>query len=185
VTAAARLPGEGPASPEAVAQALLDGVLAYFADPQQVGPGYPELPLRRYVAGGDPRAVAWDDTAGQVTVTLGRILLGLNATTPPQPIRVPRTDPANAGRYQRTAAYEVQIVRCAPALAGPDVLDAHGAQVTADAGHLIRAVLDVARSGALTRVPVAEAGITVEDLITLGPSGGAAAVAVGLTVPLL
>lgn len=177
----ARLPGGGPASPAAVAQALLDGVLAWFADNAPT----PELPARRYVAGGDPRAVAWDDTNGQVTVALGRILLGLDATRAPQPVRVPRASPANSGRYQRTASLEVQIVRCAPALAPAEELHAHGLQVIEDGGNLIRAVLDVAKSGALTRVPVAEAGITVDDLVTLGPDGGAAAVAVGITVPLL
>ena len=178
---AARLPGGGPASPEAVAQALLDGVVAWFTTHAPD----PPLPERRYVAGGDPRTVAWDDTAGQVTVCLSRILLGLDSTRPPTPVRVPRTSPANAGRYQRTASFEVQIVRCAPGLAGADVLHAHGMQVTADAGNLIRAVLDVANSGALTRAPVAEVGITVDDLVTLGPSGGASAAAIGLLVPLL
>jgi hypothetical protein len=183
VTEPARLPGTGPASPAAVAQALLDGVVAWFAD--NTPEDYPALPERRYVAGGDPRAVAWDDTDGQVTVTLGRILLGMDSTRPPAPVRVPRASPANAGRYQRTASFEVQVVRCAPALASTDVLHDHGMLVTEDAGYLIRAVLDVAKSGVLTRGPVAEAGVTVDDLVTLGPSGGAAACAVGLHVPLL
>lgn len=179
----ARLPGTGPASPSAVAQALLDGVVAWFAE--HTPEGYPELPARRYVAGGDPRTVAWDDAAGQVTVALGRLLLGLDGTRAAEVVRVPRRSPANAGRYQRTASLEVQIVRCAPALASADVLHDHGLLVIEDAGYLIRAVLDVANSGALTRRPVAEAGVTVEDLVTLGPSGGAAGVAVGLLVPLL
>lgn len=185
MTAPARLPGEGPASPEAVAQALLDGVLAYFADPEKVGPDYPELPLRRYVAGGDPRTVAWDDTAGQVTVCLGRILLGLDAQAAPRPQRVPRASPANAAAVQRTASLEVQIVRAAPALAPAEELHAHGIQLTRDAGHLLRAVLSVTASGALSRRPVGEQRITVDDLVTLGPMGGAAGIAVGVTVPLL
>lgn len=178
---AARLPGERPASPAAVAQALLDGVVAWFSEHAPD----PPLPARRYVAGGDPRAVAWDTTDGQVTVTLGRILLGLDAARPAAPVRVPRTPPANHGTRQRTASFEVQIVRCAPGLASPDQLHTHGLQVAADAGHLVTAVLDVANSGALTRRPVAEAGITVDDLVTLGPDGGTSATAVGLLVPLL
>jgi hypothetical protein len=185
VTAAARLPEEGPAAPETVAQALLDGVLSYFADPANVGPGYPPLPARRYVAGGDPRTVAWDDTAGQVTVCLGRILLGLDAQAAPRPQRVPRADPANAAAIMRTASYEVQIVRAAPALAPAEELHTHGLLLTRDAGHLIRAVLSVTGSGALSRRPVGEQRVTVDDLITLGPMGGAAGVAVGVTVPLL
>jgi hypothetical protein len=183
VSELARLPGVGPASPDAVAQALLDGVVGWFAD--NTPDDYPALPARRYVAGGDPRAVAWDDTAGQVTVTLGRILVGLDSTRSQQPVRVPRASPANSGRYTQTASFEVQVVRCAPALAPADALHAHGLLVTADAGYLIRAVLAVANSGALTRAPVGEAGVTVDDLVTLGPDGGAAAAAVGLTVPLL
>lgn len=168
-----------------MAQALLDGVIAWFTDEGNTGPDYPGLPERRYVAAGDPRAIAWDDTAGQVTVALSRILLGLDATRTPQPVRVPRASPANHGRYQRTASYEVQVVRCVPTLTDAATLHAHGLLVLRDAGLLIRAVLDVANSGALTRRPVAEVGVTVDDLITLGPSGGAAAPAVGLTVPLL
>jgi hypothetical protein len=178
---AGRLPGNGPASPETVAQALLNGVTAWFAEHAPD----PALPERRYVAGGDPRAVAWDTTAGQVTVTMGRILLGLDATRPAVPARVPRRDPANAGKTVRTVSLEVQIVRCAPGLAGADALHAHGMQVTRDGGNLIAAVLHVANAGQLTRRPAAEAGVTVEDLVTLGPSGGAAASAVTITVPLL
>lgn len=182
---AARLPGERPARPELVAQALLDGVVDWFSQEANTGPDFPELPARRYVAGGDPRAVAWDTTDGQVTVTLGRLLLGLDATRSPQPVRVPRAAPANRGGKVVTASYEVQIVRCAPGLAGADELHRHGIQVTRDGGLLVRCLLDVASSGALTRSPVGEAGVTVEDLVTLGPDGGAAASAVSLTVPLL
>lgn len=178
---AGRLPGSGPASPEAVAQALLNGVTAWF---EEHAPD-PPLPARRYVAGGDPRAVAWDTTAGQVTVTMGRILLGLDATRPAPAARVPRRDPANAGITTRTVSLEVQIVRCAPGLAGAEQLHAHGMQVTRDGGNLIAAVLHVAKTGQLTRRPVGEAGVTVEDLVTLGPSGGAAASAVSVLVPLL
>ncbi len=168
-----------------MAQALLDGLIGWFADEDNTGPDYPGLPERRYVAAGDPRAIAWDDTAGQVTVALSRIMLGLNSISPPQPVRAPRTSPANHGRYQRTATFEVQVVRCVPTLCDADTLHAHGLLVLRDAGLLIRAVLDVANSGALTRRPVAEVGVTVDDLITLGPSGGAAAPAVGLAIPLL
>jgi hypothetical protein len=178
---AGRLPGTGPALPEAVAQALLDGVLGWFAEHAPD----PPLPTRRYVAGGDPRAVAWDTTAGQVTVTLSRILLGLSAANAPAPARVPRADPANHARVIRSASFEVQIVRCAPGLASAEQLHAHGIQVTRDGGNLIRAVLAVANDGQLTRRPAGEAGVTVEDLTTLGPSGGAAASAVTITVPLL
>lgn len=176
-----RLPGSGPASPDGVARALLDGVVAWFGEHAPD----PPLPARQYVAGGDPRAVAWDDTNGQVTVALGRIGLGLDATRPPAPVRVPRASPANHGAAQRFASFEVQIVRCVPVLSTPAVLNDHGLLVTADAGHLITAVLAVAKQGSLTRIPVAEAGVTVDDLVTLGPSGGAAAAAVSVTVPLL
>lgn len=186
-----RLPAAtGPAPVAAVAARLLDWVLAWYeerTDPDN--PAAPDpLPARRFVAGGAPREVAWDLQDGQVHVALERLLTALDPTAPAAPARSPRRDPANIGRINRTAALEVQIVRCVPipdlALPSAELLHDQGLALDADAGHLLSAVLDAVRSGALLREHAA-ASIQVGDVFTLGPSGGAAAVALLVSVPLL
>lgn len=194
MTAPARLPrGSGPAPVAEVAQQLLDWVVAWYAERRNdADPAAPvPLPQRRYVAGGAPREVAWDLQDGQVTVCLERIITALDPYAQPVPARSPRRDPANIGRINRSAALEVQIVRCAPtpddptAVPSREVLDAYGRLLIADAGHLLSAGHDAVRNGVLLREHVGQAGILIGDVLTLGPMGGAAAVALTLTVALL
>lgn len=170
-----------------MARVLLDHVVAWYeerADPDDPTAPTP-LPARRYLAGGAPREVPWDDPVGQVTVALERVMLALDPTAPPAAARSPRRPPGNVGRLNRSVAMELQIVRCAPALSPTEVLDAHGTLVAADAGHLMTAVTDAVQLGVLLREHVAQAPVLIGDLVTLGPSGAAAAVAVSVTVPLL
>lgn len=195
MTAAARLPrGPGPAPVAKVAERLLDWVVGWYDDrSDREDPDAPTpLPSRRYLAGGAPREVAWDLQHGQVHVAVERLLTALDPNTPAISARSPRRDPANTGRINRAATLEVQIVRCAPAppdnpLASPAVeeLHAHGLLLTADAGHLLSAVADAVRQGALLREHVGQGPVQLGDVTTLGPMGGAAAVALVVTVPLL
>jgi hypothetical protein len=185
----ARLPrGAGPAPVAGVAQQLLDWVVAWYGDHADTEP----LPARRYVAGGAPREVAWDLQSGQVTVALERVITALHGDSPNRPGQSPRSSPANLGRLNRSAALEVQIVRCAPvppedplALPPAEDLHAHGLLLDADAGHLLSAVVDAVRQGVLLREHVGQGNVVVGDVFSLGPMGGAAAVALMVTVPLL
>jgi hypothetical protein len=195
MTAAARLPrGAGPAPVAAVAGRLLDYVVAWYAereDPDDPDAPTP-LPARRYLAGGAPREVPWDCQDGQVTVTLERVITALHPDSPAIPARSPRANPANLGRVNRSASLEVQIVRCAPAppddplgLPSVEELHAHALLLDADGGHLLSAVVDAVRSGALLREHVGQGQTGIGDVFSLGPMGGAAAVALLVTVPLL
>jgi hypothetical protein len=186
--------GQGPPTPAAVARVLLDRVVAYYtdhADPDDTDAPVP-LPARRYVAGGEPRAVAWDLDAGQVHVAYERVMTGHDPVSGiPPSARLPRASPANRANLARMAAFEVQIVRPAPALGQlrtlptTDQLDRHGHAIGLDLAHIARAVTEAARDGYLTRANVGEAPILIGDTVTLGPSGKVAAVAQALTIPLL
>jgi hypothetical protein len=184
----------GPPTPAAVARALLDRVVAYYTDHEDPDdPNAPvPLPTRRYVAGGEPRAVAWDLDAGQVHVAFERVITGHDPVAGiPPPARLPRTNPANRANLARMAAFEVQVVRPAPGLGqlrtfpSTDQLDRHGQAIGLDLTHLYLAVMGAARDGHLTRANVREAPILIGDGTTLGPSGKVAAVAQAITVPLL
>lgn len=193
MSAPARLPrGTGPAPVAGVAGRLLDWVVSWYAAHADDEDGPAPLPARRFLAGGAPREVSWDTQDGQVHVALERLLTALDPAAAAVAARSPRRDPANVGRLSRTAALEVQIVRCAPVLldnplALPPVeeLHGHGLTLAADAGHLLSAVNDAVREGALLREHVGQASIQVGDVFTLGPMGGAGAVALLVTVPLL
>lgn len=184
--------GQGPPTPAAVARALLDRVVAYYAEhaDDEVDPPAP-LPERRLLAAGEPRVIAWDDPLGQVHVAVERTVLGARPTQPAPQTRTRKASPANAGRLVRSCAYEVQIVRPAPALGwrgkipGLAEVDAHGYATDLDLAHLYRAAADAANGGHLERENVGEAEVVLGDCLTLGPSGGLAAVALGITVPLL
>jgi hypothetical protein len=190
----ARLPrGNGAAPVAAVARLLLDWVVAWYAehaDPADPAAPIP-LPARRFVAAGAPREVPWDTNAGQVTVAMERLIAALNPAAATAPARSPQRDPGNTGRIQRSASLEVQIVRCVPmppdplSVPSPDALDELGVTLTADAGHLMSALIDAVRRGALLREHVGQGQIAIGDVLTLGPLGGTAAVAGMLTVPLL
>jgi hypothetical protein len=184
--------GQGPPTPAAVARALLDRVVAYYeahAD-DEVDPPAP-LPERRLISAGEPRLIAWDGDLGQVHVSYERTVLGMRPTQPAPSSRTGHRDPANAGRLVRSCAMEVQIVRPAPALGwrgripGLDAIDAHGYACGIDLAHLSHAAVEAAKGRHLQRDNVREAEVIIGDCLSLGPSGALAAVALGITVPLL
>jgi hypothetical protein len=189
-----KLPREGgPPTPAAVALALLDAVVAYYAehaDPDNLTAPVP-LPEKRFIAGGVPREVAWDTEAGQVHVAYDRTVTGHRPQAPPDPARVPRTPGRNPARLVRTVALEVQVVRPAPGLGElrrlptTDELNRHGYAMGLDLHHLSRAVVEAVRDGAVSRVIAREAEVVVGDCMSLGPSGKVAGVAQAVTIPLL
>jgi hypothetical protein len=195
VTAAlTRLPrAAGPASPAQVGRVLLSWVEAWWAErADPADPAAPQpLPDARFMAGGDPRTVAWDSDAGQVTVALDRIVMGADPITAAVTVRSPRADPGNHMRITRHAVYEVQIVRPAPSLSyagsipGGTAIDAHGYELMGDIGHLATCLADGIRAGAFLREHVGQGQMILGDAESLGPSGALAGVACGLTVPLL
>ena len=185
--------GEGPPTPAAVAQALLDRVVAYYAkhaDSENLDAPVP-LPERRFVAGGEPRVVAWDLDLGQVHVAYERTFRALDPAVPTPPVRTGHRSPANRGNLVRTVTLEVQVVRPAPGLGQlrtlptQDELHRHGYAIGLDLHHLERAVRAAATEGHLTRENVREARVDLGDTLSLGPSGKVAAVAQSVTVPLL
>lgn len=184
------VPGQPPADPAAVARAILGTITAWWAA-HAADPNPPEaLPARQFVAPGAPREVAWDPQ-GQLHVALDHILAGLNPMQPPQPAQLPRSGQAGSpGALNRSALFEVQIVRCQPSLTAAgriptrDTLDAQGATLVADAGHLSRAAIAGAKAGDWLREGV-HGQITVGDVTTVGPQGELAAIALALTIPLL
>jgi len=184
--------GSGPPSPAAVARALLEHIEGWYATHAEdaVDPAVP-LPERRYVAGGAPREVAWDEDAGQLTVAIERVSFGARPTGPVGGTQAGRRDPGRRAGLTRLVSLEVQIVRPAPALdfygRAPerDELDAHGYLLGVDAKHLAGAVVDAASGTALLREIVPQAEVVLGDLLTLGPSGKVAGLAQVVTVPLL
>jgi hypothetical protein len=195
VTAAlTRLPhGPGPASPAPVGRALLTWVEQWWAEREDpTNPDAPQpLPDARYLAGGDPRTVAWDHDTGQVTVALDRTVMGMDPIATAVKARSPRADPANRGVLTRHAVFEVQIVRPAPDLSfagsipSGTAIDAHGYLTMGDLGHLLTCLADGIRAGAFLREHVGQGELILGDGESLGPSGALAGVACGLTVPLL
>jgi hypothetical protein len=176
-----------------VGRALLTWVETWWeerADPDDPDAPQP-LPGARYLAGGDPRTVAWDHDEGQVTVALDRVVMGLDPTTPAVPGRSPRRDPGNAPLLVRHAVYEVQIVRPAPSLSyagaipGGTAIDAHGYELMSDQGHLLTCLADGLRTGAFLREHVGQGPVILGDGESLGPSGALSAIACGVTIPLL
>lgn len=189
------LPREGgPPRPSALARALLDAVIAYYAehaDPDDLDAPVP-LPERRFVAGGEPRVIAWDLDEGQVHTAYERTIGARNPTAPQAPGRLPRSDGSQRpGTLARSLALEVQIVRPAPGLGQLRTLpterdlDRHGIAIGNDLYHLERAVREAAKRGDLMREQVREADVIIGDCLSLGPSGKLAAVALGITVPLV
>jgi hypothetical protein len=184
--------GQGPPTPAAVARALLDRVVAYYAahEADEVDPPAP-LPAAQFLAAGEPRVIAWDRELGQVHVSYERAVLGMRPTQPAPATRTGHANPANRGKLVRSVALEVQIVRPAPALGyrrrvpSATEVDLHGYAVGVDLYHLSRAAVEAAQGRHLQRENVGEAEVVIGDCLTLGPSGKVAAVALGITVPLL
>jgi hypothetical protein len=186
--------GSGPPTPAAVARALLDRVVAYYAE--HLDPEDPDAPValpdRRFLAGGEPRVIAWDLDAGQVHVAFERTQGGHDPLSGiPPTARLPRANSANRANLARMVSLEVQVVRPAPGLGQlrtlptEDQLDRHGYAIGLDLFHLNRAVVEAARDGYLTRSNVKESQVLVGDCQTLGPSGKVAGVAQAITIPLL
>jgi hypothetical protein len=103
-------------------------------------PGRPAAPPRRpYLAGGDPRTVAWDHDDGQAHRRPRPARHGPGPHRRRVTARSPRT-PAATARLVRHAVYEVQIVRPAPGLdfagsiPGGTAIDAHGYLLMSDPG---------------------------------------------------
>jgi hypothetical protein len=192
--AVTRLPrSAGPASPAAVGRVLLTWIETWWAEREDAeDPTAPQpLPEARYLAGGDPRTVAWDHDDGQVTVALDRMVMGMDPLATAVTARSPRANPGNRGTLTRHAVYEVQIVRPAPglgfagAIPGGSAIDAHGFLTMADQGHLLTCLADGIRAGAFLREHVGEGRIILGDGESLGPSGALAATACGITIPML
>lgn len=191
----AGLPREGgPPRPAALARALLDAVVAYYAEqanPDDLDAPVP-LPERRFVAGGEPRVIPWDADLGQVHVAYERTVGGHNPAAAQAPGRLPRSDGSQrAGTLARSLALEVQVVRPAPGLGQLRTLPSeeeqnrHGIAIGNDLYHLERAVREAAKRGDLMREQVREANVIIGDCLSLGPSGKLAAVALGVTIPLV
>lgn len=187
--------GQGPPSPAVVGRALLDRVIAYYAD--HADPDDPDapipLPARRFVAGGEPRVIAWDLNEGQVHVAFERTTrTGPNPDDPPGAPRRPTPGTArNRGGLIRSAVYEVQVVRTAPAVGGirslptAQQLDAHGQALALDHWHLRAAVTEAVNGRHLVREVVEDARVDLGDTESVGPSGRTAAVAIRVVVQLL
>lgn len=161
----------------AVAQTVLDGVVAHFAASEVT------LPDRQVIAPGDPRSVAWD--CEQVVVTCGGINWGAGpGTNTTGTLSRPTGNPVSTSGARHTAI-AVQIVRCVPVgdEAGPppvaDVTEA-GLALMRDGGLLSQALTEIiGRTGALAKAGAGLVGVEV-----LGPGGGMAAVEGIVTVTL-
>jgi hypothetical protein len=159
----------------AVAQAVLDGVVAHFAASEVT------LPERRVIAAGDPRGVAWD--CDQLVVTCGGIGWGAGPGTGSATAR-PTGNPISTAGARHTAI-AVQIVRAVP-VGGEDGpppaadVTAAGLALMRDGGLLSQALTElIGRDGALGRAGAGLVGVEV-----LGPGGGMAAVEGILTATL-
>jgi len=160
----------------AVAQIVLDGVVAHFAASEVT------LPERRVIAPGDPRGIAWD--CEQLVVTCGGIGWGAGPGTNSATARSTGNPVSTAGA--RHTALAVQIVRCVPIgesgdpptpPAADEVTEA-GLGLMRDGALLSQALTElIGRDGALGRAGAGLVGVEV-----LGPDGGMAAVEGILTV---
>jgi len=159
----------------AVAQTVLDGVVAHFAASEVT------LPDRRVIAPGDPRGVAWN--CEQLVVTCGGISWGAGPGTNSATARGTGNPVSTSGA--RHTAIAVQIVRCVPV--GDEDGPPAAAEVTAaglalmrDGGLLSQALTElIGRDGALAKAGAGLVGVEV-----LGPGGGMAAVEGIVTVTL-
>lgn len=149
----------------AIAASLLDTVEGHYAT---AGIGLPE---RRYVAAGEPEAIAWD--CEQLTVTLAGIGWGaaLDSSAPS-----PGAGAHTSATALRHAVFAVTLVRCTPSPrrggAPPDVaeLAAAGTQFMIDAGLLSQAMVEF---GARLRPGLPPEGrCQLGAVDPVGPSGG-------------
>jgi hypothetical protein len=170
---------------------LLTAIEDWYADPANAAA---ELPARRYVAAGEPRLVPWDDSAGQVTVTLSTMPLG---PRPDLPGGVTQTPARNRPHLLiRTAVYELQIVRPAPipGYGGEpptrDVLNAAGLAGMHDIEQVMRCLNRAQTRGRIVGDagapdPSGPAPVQVPTIETVGPTGGLTGIAVQINVTTL
>lgn len=160
----------------AAAQLLLDGVVAEL-DALGLDP-----PARRFVAAGDPRAVAWD--GAQVTVALQSLTVGPPGNAQPQSLPSPSFTPGREA--PRTALFEIQVVRCVPEAQAVSqriiVPDAAALQAVGEV-HLstARAMVDGALA-ALAGSPLPYTRVALGAALSLGPQGGLVGVALPVWV---
>ena len=161
----------------AVAQTVLDGVVAHFAASEVT------LPDRRVIAPGDPRSVAWD--CEQVVVTCGGINWGAGpGTNTTGTLSRPTGNPVSTSGARHTAI-AVQVLRWVPvgdANGPPAAADvtAAGLALMRDGGLLSQALTEIiGREGALAKAGAGLVGVEV-----LGPGGGVAGVEGIVTVTL-
>lgn len=157
----------------AIAQLTLDGIVAHFA-----AAGV-ELPERRVIVAGEPRAIAWD--CPSLTIASGGILWGAGPGTGSATAR--RTgNPVSVGA--RYTVITAQIIRCAPGSDGgeppdPDVLTEAGLTTLKDGGLLSQALVEMCgRNGVFRQFGTGLAG----GVDFLGPDGGFVACEGNLTV---
>lgn len=172
----------------ATAERILAAVEAWYEDESHEAQ---KLPEHRYVAAGDPRSVAWDNDAGQVTVAFSAAPLQPDPTLPPPVTQGPATSGRRGVQLVRVGVYEVQVVRPAP-MPGyegqaptREALNAHGLSVMRDAEQIVACVNAAQQSGAFIPEGHGPARLQVPVIETLGPSGGLAAISVGIQVVLL
>lgn len=146
------------------------------------------LPDRRYVAPGEPRTVAWDCSAGQVTVALEGSPLGRSQELAGRPAQSPNRNAA--AMYVRQANYELQIVRPTPGPGGSgqppstEALYAAGLSMLEDYSQVLAWAAHAQESGEWLQdgYPAQTLVSTVESL---GPAGLLTAIAVRISVTLL
>jgi hypothetical protein len=169
------------------AEAILAAVVAWYADEAH---GAEPLPERRYVAAGDPRAVAWDCDAGQVTVAFASSALQVR-----QDLAGPITQsPGGRNRsvqMMRSGSFELQVVRPTPQMGyegeapSAEVLSAHGISLLHDVEQVLAMVNDAQHRGRFLPEGHKPAPVQVPLVEVLGPTGNLAGIAVTVVVELL
>jgi len=165
---------------------ILQSVERWYADEANNAEA---LPDRRYVAPGEPRTVAWDCSAGQVTVALEGAPLGRSQELAGRPQQSPNRNAA--GAYIRQANYELQIVRPTPGPGGsgqpPSVEKLYGAGLSMleDYSQVLAWVAAAQESGEWLPEGHGPAQTLVSTVESLGPAGLLTAIAVRISVTLL
>lgn len=171
----------------ATAEAILAATVAWYAVEEH---GARPLPERRYVAAGDPRAVAWDCAEGQVTVAFASSTLQVR-----QDLAGPITQaPGSRNRsvqLMRSGTFELQVVRPAPAMGydgeapKADTLSGHGLDLMHDVEQIIAMVNDAQHRGTMLPEGHKPAPVQVPIIEVLGPTGNLAGIAATISVELL
>lgn len=171
----------------ATAEAILAATVAWYADPDhQAQP----LPGRRYVAAGDPRAVAWDCDEGQVTVAFASSALQVRQDLA-GPITQSPGGRNRAVQMMRSGSFELQVVRPAPQMGyegeapSAEVLSAHGVALLHDVEQIIAMVNDSQHRGTMLPDGHKPAPVQVPLVEVLGPTGNLAGISVTIVIELL